>query len=155
MYIPGRRHPQSLRLRISLTANAFDRLKDYIFAKNYLQSSKTVDLLRGYTYTLIPYLYTLILNFNPDFFELMITLIPTLILTTMALMKEEWAAIASKYGYRINADKALKDELVEFVQSMIYETRNLIDNDLWAIFLELFKGFTVESFKKIYTDLRF
>ena len=73
----------------------------------------------------------------------------------MALTKEEWAAMASKYGYRINADKASKDELVEFVQSTIYETQDLTDNDLWAVFLELFEGFTVESFKKIRTDLRF
>ena len=62
--------------------------------------------------------------------------------------------MASKYGYGINADKALKDELIEFVQLMIYETQDLTDNDLWAIFLELFKGFTVESFKKICIDLR-
>ena len=31
------------------------------------------------------------------------------------LMKKEWAAIASKCGYRIDADKAKKNELVEFV----------------------------------------
>ena len=72
----------------------------------------------------------------------------------MAPMKEEWAAIASKYRYGINADKALKDELIKFIQLTIYKTQDLIDNDLWAIFLELFKGFTVESFKKIHTDLR-
>jgi hypothetical protein len=38
----------------------------------------------------------------------------------------------------------------------IYETQDhLTDNDLWLIFLEQFEGFTVESFKKIHTDLRF
>ena len=45
----------------------------------------------------------------------MITLIPTLIPTTMALMKEEWTARASKFKYRINADKAFKNKLVEFI----------------------------------------
>ena len=104
-----------MRLRISLTANAFNCLKNYIFAKNYLQSLKTVNLLRGYIYTLTLYLYTFTLNFNPNFFKLIITLIPTLILTTIALIKEEWAVIASKYKYGINADKALKDKLVEFI----------------------------------------
>ena len=43
------------------------------------------------------------------------TLIPILILTTIVLTEEEWAAIANKYGYGINVDEALKDELVEFV----------------------------------------
>ena len=38
----------------------------------------------------------------------------------MALMEEEWAVMASKYGYRINTDKALKDKLVEFIQTTIY-----------------------------------
>ena len=36
----------------------------------------------------------------------------------------------------------------------IYKTQDLIDMDLWVVFLEQFKGFTVESFKKIHTDLR-
>ena len=53
MYIPRRRYPQSSRLRISLTANAFNRLEDRIFAKNY-QSSKTIDLLREYAHIFIP-----------------------------------------------------------------------------------------------------
>jgi len=33
----------------------------------------------------------------------------------MALMKEEWAAMASKYGYGIDTDKALKDKLIKFI----------------------------------------
>ena len=49
----------------------------------------------------------------------MTTLIPTLIPIIMAptesLTKEEWAVIASKYKYGINADKATKDKLIEFV----------------------------------------
>ena len=40
---------------------------------------------------------------------------PILIPTTIALIEEEWAAMASKYRYRINADKALKDKLIEFI----------------------------------------
>ena len=62
--------------------------------------------------------------------------------------------MASKYGYGIDADKATKDELVEFVETTIYLTQDLTDNDLWYIFWEQFEGFTVESFKKIRTDLR-
>ncbi len=45
----------------------------------------------------------------------MTTLIPILIPTTIALIEEEWAVIASKYRYGIDVDKALKDKLVEFV----------------------------------------
>ena len=45
----------------------FDRLKDYIFVKNH-QSSKTVDLLRGYVHP-----YTLTLNLDLDFFKLITT----------------------------------------------------------------------------------
>ena len=74
------------------------------------------------------YLYTLTSNLN--FFELTTTLIPT----TMELTEKEWAAMASKYGYGINADKATKDELVEFVETTIYLTQDLTDNDLWYIF---------------------
>jgi hypothetical protein len=50
----------------------------------------------------------------------------------MARTEEEWAEMASKYGYRIDADKATKDELIEFVQTVIYlhETQDLTDNDL-------------------------
>ena len=50
----------------------------------------------------------------------------------MAPTEEEWAAKASKYRYGIDVDKATKDELVEFVQTVIYlyETQDLIDNDL-------------------------
>ena len=115
MYIPKRHHPQSLRLCISLTANVFNRLKDRIFAKNH-QFLKTVDLLRGHIYTLTPYLYTLTSNLNPNFFKLTTTLIPT----TIALIEKEWAAMASKYGYGIDADKVSKDKLVKFIQMIIY-----------------------------------
>ena len=38
----------------------------------------------------------------------------------MVLIGEEWTARASKYGYRINADKASKDKLIEFIQTIIY-----------------------------------
>ena len=38
----------------------------------------------------------------------------------MALIEQEWAAMASKYGYRINADKAFNNKLIEFVQIIIY-----------------------------------
>ena len=46
--------------------------------------------------------------------------------------KKKWAAMASKYGYGIDADKAIKDKLVEFIQTVIYiyKTQDLIDNDL-------------------------
>jgi len=30
--------------------------------------------------------------------------------------------MASKYGYGINTDKAIKDELVEFIETIIYLT---------------------------------
>ncbi len=64
-------------------------------------------------YILLPLFLTL--NLNPNFFKLMTTLIPILTPITIVLMEEEWAIIASKYGYRINADEALKDKLVEFI----------------------------------------
>ena len=115
-------------------------------SKNY----RFVDKTRTHTFTL---------GLNPDFFELTTTLIPTFIPTTpttMAPTEKEWAAMASKYGYGIDLDEATKDKLVEFIQTMIYiyKTQDLTDTDLWLIFQEQFKGFTVESFKKICTDLR-
>ena len=39
---------------------------------------------------------------------------------TESLIKEKWAAMVSKYKYRIDADKAIKDKLVEFIQTVIY-----------------------------------
>ena len=62
-----------------------------------------------------PYPYTLTLNLNPDFFKPTIIFIPTLIFITIVLTEEEWAIMASKYGYRIDADKAIKDKLAEFI----------------------------------------
>ena len=64
------------------------------------------------------YIYTFTLDFNPNFFKLITTLIPTFIPTTpttIAWTEEEWAVIASKYGYRINIDKAIKDKLIKFI----------------------------------------
>ena len=72
----------------------------------------------------------------------------------MALTEKEWAAIANKYKYGIDTDKAIKDELGEFIQIYIYETQDLTDTDLWVIFQEQFIKFTVESFRKIYTDIK-
>ena len=74
----------------------------------------------------------------------------------MVRTEEEWAEMANKYGYGIDADKATKEELAEFVQTVIYlhETEDLTDNDLWLVFQEQFEGFTVESFRKIRTETR-
>ena len=57
---------------------------------------------------------------------------PTFIPTTIVLMEEKWAAIASKYRYGINIDKAIKDKLVEFIQTIIYlyKMQELIDINL-------------------------
>jgi hypothetical protein len=52
----------------------------------------------------------------------------------MELTKKEWAARASKYGYGIDADDATKDELVKFVQTIIYLHDDLTDTDLWLVF---------------------
>jgi hypothetical protein len=38
----------------------------------------------------------------------------------MVLIKEEWTVRTNKYKYRINADKASKDKIVEFIQTIIY-----------------------------------
>ena len=38
----------------------------------------------------------------------------------MVLTEQKWAAIASKYRYRINADKKFNNKLVKFVQITIY-----------------------------------
>jgi len=40
----------------------------------------------------------------------------------MELTEKEWAVMASKYGYGIDVNEAIKDELVEFVETMIYLT---------------------------------
>ena len=39
----------------------------------------------------------------------------------MALTEKEWAAIANKYKYRIDTDKATKNKLGEFIQIYIYK----------------------------------
>ena len=39
----------------------------------------------------------------------------TLISITIVLIEQEWAVKASKYGYGINADEAIKNKLVEFI----------------------------------------
>ena len=69
---------------------------------------------KNYRFVNRTYTYTFTLDLNPNFFKLTTTLIPT-IPTTMALMEEEWAAMTSKYRYRIDADKATKNKLVEFI----------------------------------------
>jgi len=50
----------------------------------------------------------------------------------MARTEKEWAEMVSKYRYGIDADEATKDELVEFVQIVIYlhEIGDLIDTNL-------------------------
>ena len=73
----------------------------------------------------------------------------------MELIEKEWAARIKKYGYGIDVDKATKDKLREFIETIIYETQDLIDNDLWIIFQEQFWKFTIESFKKIYINIKF
>jgi hypothetical protein len=50
----------------------------------------------------------------------------------MARIEKEWAKMASKYRYGIDANKAIKDKLVEFIQIVIYlhKIEDLIDTDL-------------------------
>jgi len=38
----------------------------------------------------------------------------------MELTEKEWAVMASKYGYGIDVNEAIKDELVEFVETTMY-----------------------------------
>ena len=42
----------------------------------------------------------------------------------MVLTEQEWAAIASKYGYKIDVDKAFNNKLIEFIQTIIYLYNN-------------------------------
>ncbi len=60
------------------------------------------------------------------------TFTPTFIFMTMALIEEKWAVIANKYRYGINVDEASKDELVEFIQTIIYlhNEQDLINTNL-------------------------
>ena len=46
--------------------------------------------------------------------------------------------MASKYRYRIDADKALKDKLVEFIQTTmyLYNKQDFTNTDLWTVFWE-------------------
>ena len=50
----------------------------------------------------------------------------------MALTEKKWAAMASKYRYGIDADKATKDKLIEFIQTVIHihKTQDPTDNNL-------------------------
>ena len=73
-----------------------------------------------------PHLYTL--TFTPlPLYPHLYTLIPT---TTIEPIEKEWAVRIRKYRYRINADKAIKDELREFIEIIIYKIQDLTDNDL-------------------------
>jgi hypothetical protein len=74
----------------------------------------------------------------------------------MAPTEEEWADMANKYGYGIEAAKAIPLELIEFVQTMIYlhETQDLTDNSLWIVVQEQFEGFTTDDFRRIRTVVR-
>jgi len=45
-------------------------------------------------------------------------------------MEINWKERIAKYGYGINVDEAIKDELVEFVETIIYEIQDFTDNDL-------------------------
>ena len=75
-------------------------------------------MFKNYKFINKIYIYTFTLDLNPNFFKLATTLIPTFIptiFTTIARTEEEWAVIASKYGYKINVDEATKDKLVKFI----------------------------------------
>ena len=64
---------------------------------------------------------------------LILTLTPTLIFTTMALVKEwEWAIKVRKYNSGINLGKTIKDKLVEFIKIKIYiyKKEDFSDNTL-------------------------
>ena len=50
----------------------------------------------------------------------MYTFIPLLLHPYLKLTEQEWAIIASKYRYGINANKTSNNKLVEFIQTIIY-----------------------------------
>ena len=74
----------------------------------------------------------------------------------MALIKEEQTARASKYRYGIDADKVFKNKLVKFIQTIIYlyNKQDLTNTNFQTVFQEQYKEFTIESFKKIRTNIK-
>ena len=74
--------------------------------------------------------------FNFNFFKLITTLIPTLILTIMALMELLWAEKIIKHSNKIIAVIAIKEELGEYItiKVYIYIQEKFTDYTLWTIF---------------------
>ena len=70
--------------------------------------------------------------------------------------EDQWAAKVKKYAYGINGESATKEELEEFVYTLIYmnEEDNFTDHDVWTVFRDLCEDFTVETFGKMSSRTR-
>jgi hypothetical protein len=68
----------------------------------------------------------------------------------------EWYKKILKYGNRITAAIASKDELGDYIaiKVYIYIQENFTDYILWTVFKEEFKGFTTEDFRRMRINIR-
>jgi hypothetical protein len=66
-------------------------------------------------------------------------------------MDPEWAERVSRLGDRIDTENATQDDLEEYVATKIYlhNYEDFTDYDLWTIFREEFKNFTVNNFRQL------
>jgi hypothetical protein len=66
-------------------------------------------------------------------------------------MDPEWAERVSRLGDRIDTENATQDDLEEYVATKIYSHNyeDFTDYDLWTIFREEFKNFTVNNFRQL------
>jgi hypothetical protein len=71
-------------------------------------------------------------------------------------MEPSWNKKIAKHSDGINAAKATKEELAEYVATKIYVhvLEEFTDYTLWTVVQEEFEGFTIDDFKKMRSDTR-
>ena len=68
------------------------------------------------------------------------------------MAEEEWNTKIRKWGRGINLDDATEDELLEYVQTKLYQYAldKTSDENLWDLFQDDFKDFTVAVFGRLH-----
>jgi hypothetical protein len=69
---------------------------------------------------------------------------------------DEWRDTMEKFKDGIDAAKATKDELGDYIETRIhvYTRDNFKDYTLWGIYLEDFQGWTMEDFRRARTNAK-
>ena len=71
-------------------------------------------------------------------------------------MDPKWAEKVSRLGDKVDTKNATQDNLKEYIATKIYihNYKNFTDYNLWTIFKEEFKNFTVTNFKQLHTGTK-